>query len=106
MTVETSNQNLNLVNTTGGAVRVTLSSNVGQGNGGTSLPCKMCWISTPAGSTAPTKVNIDVAASATLGVEIPEATAGGPMMIPIDDISKLFFYSGGATDVIDITYVK
>lgn len=87
----------------GGSVRVTMSSNVGQGNGGTSLPCAGCWISCPSGNTAPTKFNIDAAASATLGVEIPEQE---PIWIPIDDVASLYFYTGGATDVVDITYLK
>ncbi len=105
MSVPTSNQNLTIVNSQGGAVRVTLSSNVGQGNGGTSLPCKMCWISSTAANTEPTKVNIGAAASASLGVDIPGADVGGPLMVPIDDVSKLFFYSGSPTGTIDITYV-
>lgn len=87
----------------GGSVRVTMASNVGQGNGGTSLPCAGCWISCPSGNTAPTKFNIGAAASATLGVEIPEQT---PVWVPIDDVSQLYFYTGGASDVVDITYLK
>ena len=107
MTVtSTTNQNTILTSTTGGSVRVTCASNVGQGNGGTSLPCKGCWISTETGSTAPTKVNIGAAASATLGITFDEAATGQtPLWIPIDDVSKLYFYSGGATDVIDIMYI-
>lgn len=87
---------------TGGSVRVTMASNVGQGNGGTSLPCRGCWISCPSGNTAPTKFNIGAAASATLGVEIPEQE---PVWIPISDVSQLYFYTGGATDSVDITYL-
>ena len=104
-TVATTNANLGVNSTTGGAVRVTCASNVGQGNAGTSLPCKMCWVSAPTGNTAPTKVNIGVTASAVLGVTICEDDVGQPLMIPIDDVSKLYFYSGGATDTIDIMYV-
>ncbi len=106
--VATSNQLTNLNSRSGGAVRVTCASNVGQGNDGTSLPCRMCWVSAPSGNTAPTKVNIGAAASAVLGVSISEVVAlgGTPLMIPIDDVSKLYFYSGGATDKIDIMYVK
>lgn len=88
----------------GGSVRVTLAANVGQGNGGTSLPCAGCWVSVPSGNTAPTKFNIGAAASAVLGAEIAEGVM--PLWIPIDDVSQLFFYSGGATDVVDITYLK
>lgn len=88
----------------GGSVRVTLAANVGRGNGGTSLPCAGCWVSVPSGNTAPTKFNIGAAASATLGVEIAEGVQA--LWIPIDDVSQLYFYSGGATDVVDITYLK
>ena len=103
--VKTTNLNTAQNSYTGGAVRVTCASNVGQGNDGTSLPCRMCWVSAPTANTAPTKVNIDIAASATLGVTICEDDVGQPLMIPIDDVSKLYFYSGGATDSIDIMYV-
>ena len=105
MSVATSNQNLNIVNSQGGSVRVTCASNVGQGNGGTSKPCKGCWVSTLSSSTEPTRVNIGAAASAILGVQVPEGPTGTPLWIPIDDVSKLYFYSGGASDVIDIMYV-
>jgi hypothetical protein len=88
----------------GGSVRVTCAANVGQGNGGTSLQCAGCWVSAPSGNTAPTKFNIGTAASATLGAEIAKGV--NAMWIPIDDVSQLFFYSGGATDVIDITFLR
>lgn len=97
------NANAGLIRSGGGSVRVTMSSNVGQGNDGTPLPCIGCWISCPSTNTAPTKFNIDAAASATLGVEIPEQE---PVWIPIDDVASLYFYTGGATDVVDITYLK
>ena len=105
-TVSTCNANLATNFQNGGSVWVTLASNVGQGNGGTSLPCAGCWISCESGSTAPCKVNIGAAASAILGVTFDEATTrANPMWIPIDDVSKLYFYSAGATDTIDIMYV-
>jgi len=106
-TVSTSNANLATNFSGGGAVRVTLVDNVGQGNDGTSLPCAGCWISCETGATAPCKVNIGAAASAILGVTFDEAATGAnPMWIPIDDVSKLYFYSAGATDTIDIMYIK
>ena len=101
----TTNHATDVSMTEGGSVRVTCVSNVGQGNGGTSLPCRGCWVSCLSTNTEPTRVNIGVAASASLGVQVPEGPAGGPLWIPIDDVSKLYFYSGGATDPIDITYI-
>jgi len=92
------------IRSSGGSVRVTLSSNVGQGNDGTSLSCAGCWVSAPTGNTAPTKFNIGAAASATLGVEIPEGVQA--LWIPISDVAELYFYSGGATDIVDITYLR
>ena len=86
----------------GGAVRMTSASNVSQGNGGTSLPCRFCFVSTAASQTAPVKFNIGAAASATLGAEIPVETT---LTIPIDDVSKLFFYTGGASDTVDVTWL-
>ena len=96
------NSDAQRIRSSGGSVRVTMSSNVGQGNGGTRLPCLGCWVSAPSTNTAPTKFNIDAAASATLGVEIPEQE---PIWVPIDDVASLYFYTGGATDVVDITYL-
>lgn len=103
---ETTSQDMTLVPGQGGAVRVTCSSNVGQGNGGTSLPCKMCWVSATIAATAPTKVNIGAAASQTLGVTLCPADVSQPLMILIDDVNQLFFWSAGATDIIDIMHVK
>ena len=105
MSVETTNHSIAVNSFTGGSVRVTLSSNVGQGNGGTSLPCRMCWVSASIAATAPTKVNIGAAASQTLGVTLCPADVSQPLMIPVDDVSKLYFWSAGATDIVDIMYV-
>lgn len=91
----------------GGAVRVTIASNVGQGNGGTSLPCAGCFLTCPTGNTGPVRVNIGAAASATVGIDLPESgSANSPVFIPIDDVSKLYFYSGTNDDVVDIMYLR
>jgi len=92
------------IRSSGGSVRVTLVDNVGQGNGGTPLGIAGCWVTVPTGNTAPTKFNIGAAASATLGVEIAEGVQA--QWIPISDVAQLYFYSGGATDIVDITYLK
>jgi len=88
----------------GGAVRVTIASTVGQGNGGTSLACAGCWVSMPAANTGPVRMNIGAAASATVGIEVPESIS--PMWIPVDDVSLLYFYSATNGDVIDILYLR
>jgi hypothetical protein len=67
-----------------------------------------------AANTEIVKMNIGVAASANLGVElgrpfISGTTAAGacqPMYIPVDDVSNLYFYSADADAVIDILYLK
>ncbi|KKN17993.1 hypothetical protein LCGC14_0960190 [marine sediment metagenome] len=97
----------------GGSVRVTCSSNVGQGNAGVSLPCCGCWVSPAIGNTEVVKMNIDVAASAILGIDLQRqyisgTSAGGaaqPLFVPIDDLSKLYFYSVDANAIIDLTYL-
>lgn len=102
-----SNSRTNLISDTGGSVRVTIASNVGQGNGGTSLPCRGCFVSPASGNTGVIKMNISAAASASLGIELGDAdTGGGPMYMPIDDISKLYFYGATDGDDIDITYLR
>ena len=102
---------------TGGSVRVTCSSNVGQGNGGTSLPCAGCWVQPAIANTEVVKMNVDLAASATLGVDLQRphindgtdeygAAAAQPLWVPIDDVASLYFYSADANAIIDITYLK
>ena len=90
----------------GGAVRVTIASNVGQGNGGTSLPCSGCLIQCPTGNTGPVRLNIGAAASATLGIDLPEEAEANPIFIPVSDVSALYFYSGTDGDFVDILYFK
>jgi hypothetical protein len=101
-TVKTSNSPTNVNSLTGGAIRVTIAATVGQGNGGTSQPCRECWISLPDANTGPVRMNIGVAASATVGIEVPEASS--PFRVPIDDVSKLYFYSATNGDIIDILW--
>ncbi|MCP5019657.1 MAG: hypothetical protein GY938_30890 [Ketobacter sp.] len=98
-------------------MRVTCSSNVGQGNGGTSLPCAGCFVQPAIANTEVVKMNIDVAASATLGVDLQRphindgtdeygAAAAQPLWVPIDDVASLYFYSADANAIIDIMYLK
>lgn len=96
-----------LIRGTGGAVTVAISSNVGQGNGGTSLPCAGCYVSPRSGNTGVIRMNIDVAASATAGIELGDADTGsGPLWVPIDDVASLYFYGGTDGDDVDILYFK
>lgn len=100
----TTNHSTTLVISTGGAVTVAIASNVGRGNGGTSLPCKGCLVVAQAGNTAVVKMNIGIAASASLGIEVPQSDQGGATFVPIDDVAKLYFYGGTNGDDIDILY--
>lgn len=97
------NGSLDRVPSGGGAVRVTLASSVGRGNGGTSLPCKRVCLITDG---VDVRVNIGVAASAILGLPVPYWSATIPpaaLEIEIDDVAKLYFY-GTDNKVIDILY--
>lgn len=91
----------------GGSYQVTIVDYVGQGNAGTSLPCKGCWVSPEAGNSGIIKMNIGTAATADLGIELSDSdTGGGPLWVSIDDIAKLYFYSSDEDDdVVDITYL-
>lgn len=92
----------------GGSVKVALVSNVGQGNDGTSIPCAGCLVQSATANSGVVKLNIGAAASATLGIELGANTLanGGcqPLFVPIDDVSKLYFYSSDADAIVDITY--
>ena len=77
--------------------------NVGQGNGGTSLPCKKVWLITDGTDV---RVNIGAAASAVLGLPVTffsSTVTTTPMELEIDDVAKLYFYGTNAK-VIDILY--
>jgi len=105
------------IKSSGGSVRVTCSTNVGQGNDGTSLKCHGCWVQPVIGNTDVVKMNIDIAASATLGVDLARShineaadsygvATAQPMWVPIDNVNKLYFYSVDADAVIDILYLE
>jgi hypothetical protein len=108
--------NTNLkINRTGGSVKVLLSSGLGQGNGGTSIPCAGCYVQAAIANTEVVKMNVGAAASANLGVELGRqhindgtdeygAAAVQPMWVPVSDVNQLYFYSADADAIVDITY--
>ncbi len=115
------NTAVGLVSATGGAVRVTIASNVGQGNGGTSLPCKEVLVAQGATSLAisvPVRMNIGVAATSILGINLPglgygatmssfisdQSSVPPPLRLAIDDVSKLYFWASADSEVVDILY--
>jgi hypothetical protein len=99
----------------GGSVKVSLSSGTGQGNGGTSIACRGCYVQAAAANTAVVKMNIAAAATANLGVELgrphindgtDEYGAGScqPLFVPVSDVADLYFYSSDTDAIVDITY--
>lgn len=112
------------VPSSGGAVAVTIASSVGQGNGGTSIPCKVCLIKAGFQSDGSKndgfiRMNLCAAATSVLGIIVPMANAvsignsvvsvmvdSPPMRIEIDDINKLYFWGSDDGDVVDVLYRK
>lgn len=104
---------MSLVCTSGGSVRVTIASNVGQGNGGTILACKGCRIITDGTDV---RYRIGTACTAITGAPVPwygHSTAANQTysaynteFVPIDDVAKLYFYGGTDGKVVDITYYR
>ena len=97
----------------GGHTRVTIGTTTdNRGNGGTSLPCSGCWVSCAIANTEVVRMNIDVAASDTVGMDLGRALnqdgegAGvQPLWVPIDDVASLHFYSADDNAIIDIIYL-
>lgn len=99
------NTQLDRVPTSGGSVRVAIASNAGQGNGGTSLPCKEVWIIGDSGNSGTIRVKIGEACTATTGIPVPEfGTDHWILRLPIDDVASLYFYGSNNTDNVDILY--
>lgn len=92
----------------GGNVRVTLSSGVGQGNGGTSLICAGCHVQAMLGNDEQVYMAIGAAASADNGIGLgytgEDAQSLQPLWVPIDDVSKLYFYSEDQDAKVNIQY--
>ena len=103
-------QRTNLTAGNGGSVRMTIATNVAQGNGGTSLPCRRVYL---VASAATVRVNIGSACTSTTGIPLPWMEASdsdkggqwGALVLDIDDVSKLYFYGSGGTETIDCLYI-
>ncbi len=91
----------------GGSNRVTLSSGTGQGNDGTSLPCKGCFVIADTDNSQIVRMRISEACTSDTGVPIPEFRVDHyEKYVPIDDVSKLYFFSTDATAIVDIEYLR
>jgi hypothetical protein len=104
--IGTNSHDVMKVPVTGGSVRVAIASNVGQGNGGTSLLCKRVWL---IANNPDIRVNLYSACTATTGIPVPQFNAANngnerPLCLEVNDVANLYFY--GATDakVVDILY--
>lgn len=110
---ETKQTRRDVVPGSGGSNRVTIPADPFQIRGGTStggatsVPCKECLIIAASGSSN-VRVRIDTACTATTGIPVPEhLLANGiatPLLIPIDDLNRLYFIGEAENDVVDILY--
>ena len=114
------NTDVNKVPKDAGAVAVTIASKVGQGNGGTSIPCKKVWVQGALSNASYTMMNINAAATSVLGICVPNSCALGtsitvlvstaimppPMEVEIDDVNKLYFWNATSGDIVNILYRK
>lgn len=114
----TANSLVNVVPSVGGAVAVTIASNVGQGNGGTSIPCKKVLVQGAISNASPIMMNINAAATSVLGIALPSRGNLGvsitafisttpvppPLEIEIDDVNKLYFWGATDGDYVNILY--
>ena len=102
----TDNKRLDIVPMTGGSVRVAIAANAGQGNGGTSLPCKKVWIISDGNDV---RVNLFSACTLTTGIPVPLANTANngneqPLELEVNDVANLFFYGATNAKVVDILY--
>ncbi len=105
MSTKYKNTDFNRCVDSGGADKVTIGADSkGQGGGGTSKPCKGCFVSPRSANSGVMRVNIGTDATADLGIQIPDADQGGPVFIPVDDIIQLYFY-GTQNDIVEILYL-
>ena len=104
----------------GGAVAVTIASKVGQGNDGTSIPCRRVMVQGAVSNASYTMLNINAAATSVLGLAVPNggvvgttitaviSTAPFPpaLELKLDDVSKLYFWNATDGDIVNILYTK
>jgi hypothetical protein len=101
------NTDSHLVASGGGLLTVAVgAAATEQANSGTSLPCKVVYVNGL--GTKAINCAINVSTNVSTAVMIPSRTAvsdvdGRCLEIPIDDVSKLWFYSSAAASV-NITY--
>jgi hypothetical protein len=100
------NTDSHFVSSGGGVANGITASVVTQGNDGTSLPCKVCYITALCGSAV--RMGIDSSVNISVGTLVPTVSAVSvgpisPLEIPIDDVSKLYFKSTVVSSVY-ITY--
>jgi len=99
------NSSVDRVPAGGGSIRMTIASNVAQGNGGTSLPCKRVWL---IADKKEVRVTIGTACTATTGIPLGyidgSSYAGEYLMLEIADVSSLYFYCGSDGRNIDCLY--
>jgi len=89
----------------GGAERLTIAATVAQGS---DLPCRKVYIQATVSNTGSVRLNIEVAATTILGIQLPEAEEaenGGILELAIDNVNKLFFF-GTNDDTVDIMYLR
>lgn len=94
----------NIARSGGATIALIGADGTGQGNAGTSIACKGCYVQSRAGNNM-VKFNVGAAASVVNGVQLLNEEAGGnPLWVPISDVAQLYFY-GITGNIIDIVYL-
>lgn len=100
-----SNSDAGVVANSGGCVRLTITLTVAQGP---DMPCRNVFVQGTVGNTGLVRMNVGVAATTNLGIQIPEAEKaenGGWFALDIDNLNKLYFFGTNA-DTVDIMYLR
>lgn len=107
MSLDARNQPFDVVSGRWGAVRLTTSSNVAVATA-VDANVKMIYIQGALANASAVRLNVNAAASAAIGIEIPQAAGsavdGGWMELPVPSVTCIQIYAAEDGDIADMLW--